>query len=282
MSLASDFFKSSGGGDPTSFPVMPIPLVDGGWQDRDAWNISHNGTIVNNITLPHNTGASINGKFEDTVIWSVSVTDIHANADVWYGAASGFWYDDINDRLYTFVGDTGTSPATLYIAYITLETGVVTLLNNQQLTISPSDALDSKKACVTRENISSGNFTLFMRNMEVEIDSSGNIISETARVVSGYSTIGSYISKDGLRLVDVYESSDNKGFRFSVGNLAEIRVPKPPGVLMSSSGTEVFPVQWGSKIKMISRAQNQFHLETFNKTEFEAWLRQIATFGGIS
>jgi len=127
MSNIGQFFAA--GTSPWAFPAQPFPLNDEGLLWNDGNIIPHKGTLIDSVEIPIVSTGNFQGRLGTSVIWTVTPANINAAVDNWTGIYT-IWYDSVQDRLYTFGLDTTTAPDTLYLAYITLETGAITNVGN--------------------------------------------------------------------------------------------------------------------------------------------------------
>lgn len=275
---------------PYPFPTMPTPLTNDGFVFRKGDIIPHNGTLIDNIDMPtaFATGATgdIIGRLGTSTIWTVNATDINAAADGFMGVLS-FWYDSVNDRLYVWGVDVGTAPDTLYTAYITLETGVVTNVGNVAFGTDPSGHTAISGCAVSRTAIDSGNFTLIFSDRTVVInESTGAEVSNVASAnVSESALIGNYATLDGTIFVEQIVLANNGTSYIQVtkgGNT--IRVPFQPPLFGDVTGNILILLSWGDKVKvgLNGTTADTKTLRTFLRTELDAWLVKVLAMGGLA
>jgi len=277
-----------GGVSPFPFPQIPTPLVDDGYIYATANRIPHNGTLVDNIKCP--TGffsATSTGAWEGylgtTLVWTVEAVDINA-ACTGFLAIQACWYDSVNDRLYVFGLDTTTTPDTIYTAYITLETGAVTNVGDVQLTTDFTSPTTIASVNVWRPAIDSGNFTLVSSSNTVVInESTGAEVSNVTGTTTFAGFPGHYTTLDGTaRIQEILQGPDSSSGRVYItksGQTAAISCPMP-----LFANIDANPLPWGDKVKInggMSTAAIGI-LRTFNRSQFDAWLQEVARFGGIS
>jgi len=278
-----------GGSSPFPFPQIPTPLVDEGFMAAAANRIPHNGTLVDNIKLPNGFATSVTGSYEgylgNTLVWTVSPTDLNAACDGFWGIQA-LWYDSVNDRLYVFGVDSATTPDTIYTAYITLETGAVTNVGSALLTSQPTSPTTIANTNVHRTAIDSGNFTIYAQDRTIVInESTGAEVSNVASTNAyGSVQVGTYTTLDGtIRVHRVEQGSDSNDGRTLMtknGNSWTIQTPNP---LLGAAACYFY--SWGDVVKVslgTSTSTTNGLLRTFNRSQFDAWLQEVAKFGGIS
>ncbi len=271
----------SGGAYP--FPPMPTPLTNEGHINASVRELPHNGTAINNIEVPSSFSASrdFQGYLNNSAVWSVLPTDINAACDGFLGMYS-CWYDNINDRLWVFGYD--TSPATIYTAYITLETGVVTNVGSAVLTAAVVGYAAEMRVGVSRSSVDSGNFTLTTSSQTFVIsDSDGSLVSFTSSVTNGKT---GYITADGTASFGslyVGSSGGTGGFVDANKNGNLMRIPTPLGLIgtLSSAARSIYFLPWGDKIKVISSNANSYLKATFDRAEFDQWVQDLLKYGGV-
>lgn len=279
----------AGGGSAYPFPTMPTPVSDGGRVFIQGNRIPHKGTLIDNIYIPtafvNTTNGTIVGRLNSSVIWSVDSADINASCDGFLGVFS-YWYDDINDRLYVFGLDVGTTPDTVHTAYITLETGAVTGVGSDQLSVDPTSLNTAGRCAVNRTNIDSGNFTLICQDRTIVInESTGVEVSNVAsQNVGAITIVGALATSDGTTTLGTinYTADDksyitiNKG-----GNGVFISMPIGMGNPVVASN---FAIPWGSHVKVFGNATTNGGAiqRTFLKTDMDDWIALLATFGGLT
>jgi len=277
------------GGGQSPLPRFPDSVLGpDGELATDGNIIPHNGTLVNQIEMPTAYSTTSTGDYQGflsgSLVWSVNATDVNAACDGWMGIVSHI-YDSTNDRLYVFAVDAGTSPYTLYTAYITLETGAVTNVGNHQLAANPTNYNAIGGAAPNRPNIASGNFTLLFEDRTVVVDETdGSRVSDTASTnITGTNSPGTYTTADGTTSIwqstfgDTGQSVITKSgvstristvFKYDFGNKG------------LTSG--VYFVNWGDKVKAYSPGGVDVPIiRTFLKTDFDDWLSDMADYAGI-
>ncbi len=277
--MAVDIPFKNGTGSPFIQPPLPTPLKDEGFIGFDAYDIPHKGTLINGIKLAGVSNGSFEGRLNDSVVWTVSLSDVDAALDAWVGSGACCWYDSVNDRLYVFATDTGTTPDTLYTAYITLETGAVTNVGNIQLTTDPTAGATLGNALCTRPNIDSGDFTLEFNDRIIVIDETDG--SEVSNVVATepLTGIGTYMS--GTASFDGHVASSTETNTRINRNRRSTRIPSPNGAI-ASGVTVVYAVAWGDNVKMFNTSGSEYFYRTFLKTDFDDWLEAMADLGGLA
>lgn len=272
------------------FPPMPTPLTDEGRVFSSGNIIPHKGTLIDNINMPTafsttSTG-DIVGKLNTSTIWTVNATDINAACDGWVNIYTQ-WYDSVNDRLYVFAVDIGTSPDTIFTAYITLETGSVTNVGDVQLGTDPSVINLQFRSAVGRTAIDSGNFTLTFDDRTIVInESTGAEVSNDASInVSNNLNIGSYNTLDGTIFLGKFNFVvDDKSSVTLTKGAKSILVPAPQVTIADPLSLDVFALAWGDKVKIMQNVttSGRHILRTFLRSEFDAWLVEIHKFGGLA
>lgn len=285
--LLSSITGGSGGAFP--FPAIPTPLTNDGYQSATANRIPHNGTLVDNIKIPSAFNITGTGDFDgylgNTLVWSVGADDLNAACDGFLGIQSCF-YDSVNDRLYVLGIDTATTPYTYYLAYITLETGAVTNIGNAQFSTDPAGATISSGPSINRTAIDIGNFTIISSDRTIVINESTG--AEISNVAGGAgATPGSYATADGtIYLYRVfYNSTESCGAVNLTKDGQFLSIPAPqPLVSNALVGTTINVLPWGDKVKLLAdtTTTNAGILRTFNRSQFDAWLQEVAKFGGVS
>lgn len=280
-----------GGGSISNFPPRPSPLFNDGFLSTEGDRIPHKGTLIDGVKIPtgFNTGAagSYSGMLAEVTIWTVDAADINAAADGFIGIVS-CWYDSVNDRLYIFGLDIGTTPATIYTGYITLETGAVTSVGGVQLTSDPSVPSSIGIVTVSRTAIDSGNFTLFFNDRTVVIDeSNGSEVSSVASVnITNGFDVGTYATLDGtITLDNIDVAADNSTHARLTRNKLSLIIPLPVVNLFCTFDVLlVRAVAWGDKVKIYRETGtgDLAILRTFDRTEFDAWLQDVANYGGLA
>ena len=270
-----------------SFPKVPDPVINDGYVISAPNRVPHPGTNIDNVGLPVVFGTGSNGHYYGylgtTQVWNVQAVDLNAACDGFLGTQV-CWYDNVNGQLWIFALDTAASPNTLYTAYITVETGVLTNVGNVTLTTQPTDANGYGTVNVYRPTASAGNFTFRFSDRTIIIDDADG--SEVSNVAQNNSTAGLnaglYSSADGT--ISVYRIASNSGR--SIITLAyngeNIIVPCPTPTIISITATIYF-IPWGDKVKAVANANGvgADNLKTFNRTEFDIWLRRLLNLGGV-
>ncbi len=278
-----------GGSSPFPFPQIPTPLVDEGFMAAAANRIPHKGTLVDNIKLPTTFAASGTGAFEgylgNTLVWTVNATDLNAVCTGFWGIQA-LWYDSVNDRLYVFGVDRTTTPDTIYTAHITLETGAVTNVGSALLTSQPTSPTTLANTNVHRTAIDSGNFTIYAQDRTIVInESTGAEVSNVASTNAyGSVQVGTYTTLDGTirvhRVDQGTDSNDGRVYMTKNGNSWTILAPNP---LLGAAACYFH--SWGDVVKVslgLSTTTTNGLLRTFNRSQLDAWLQDVARFGGIS
>ena len=277
----------SAGGSPWRFPQLPEPLTGEGRVFNQGNIIPHGGTLIDNVELPtaFSTGATgdIVGNLNTSAVWTVNATDINAAADGFNSVAS-FWYDSTNDRLYVFALDTGTTPDTLYTAYITLETGAVTTIGNAQFGTDPTAASTEGRCAVERGAIASGNFILHYADRDITINATtGAEVANVAAVnVSENGIIGNYVTLDGtITFSTIGAQSANSQVILTKGG-QQARVSMPDSVIAGTDSATMRVSNWGDKVKLYAAtvSTNRILMRTFLRADFDAWLQDIMKLGG--
>lgn len=278
------------GASPWSFPRMPFPLNGDGYVSFNGNIIPHNGTLVDNIDIPiafstSSTGDII-GKLGTATVWTVNATDVNAAADGFLGVHS-FWYDNVNDRMYVFAVDTGTTPDTYYTKYITVETGAITDVGSVQVATDPASPTTASNLTISRAAVDSGNFTLTFNERTIVLsESDGSEVSNDASTNrTEAALIGSYASLDGTIHFNsiICGTTDNSSMLITrSGNSG--RLPMPSVMFQNSSTTTLRAIAWGDKVKFIDSggAAGKYLVRTFLRTEFDAWLSLVCDFGGVA
>lgn len=280
----------SSGGRAFPFPTLPTPLFNEGFVSRTANRIPHNGTLVDNIKIPAAFNITGTGDFEgylgDTLVWSVGADDLNVACDGFLGVYSCF-YDNVNDRLYVLGIDTATTPDTYYLAYITLETGAVTNVGGAQFSVDPAGITTEGGPLISRSSVSSGNFTIISSDRTIVIDETTG--AEVSNVAGGSgSTSGSYSTVDGtIYFYRVFfDTGESTGSIDLTKDGQFLGVPCPQPLLNNAlaGNTSIVALPWGDKVKIAvnSTATNGGILRTFNRSQFDAWLQEVARFGGVS
>lgn len=281
------------GGSISKFPPMPEPLKNEGFISSLGNITPHKGTLIDNLFIPLNfsvvNNGQIDGKLAGSIIWTVFADDINAAADG-YLSESAFWYDSVNDRLYVFCLDTGTTPDTLYTAYITLETGAITNIGSGQFSTDPTAPTVIGNITISRPNIDSGDFTLICNDRTIVIDEGDG--SEVSNVASentsdGSVIVGTYTTLDGtITLDNIKQISTTNEAQISLSrNKLSSVVPIPTMNLFATTmNSVVYAMPWGDKVKIRADAgtSNSPILRTFNRTKFDEWLQLVADYGGLA
>lgn len=280
---------AGGGGSPYPFPTMPIPLKDEGFLSDTENVIPHKGTLIDNIELPTTFGVTATGDYEGrlgaSVIWTVTGTDLNALVNGYVGVWSS-WYDSVNDRLYIFGYD--TSLTVVYTAYIVLETGALTNIGALTFSTTPSSVNVAGQISIHRPAIDSGNFTMFASDRTVVInESTGAEVSNVASTnVTGNTSVGTYVTLDGLILLDRYAHPSNFDAAYiSLSRGGNSAFVPAPTVLFTNIGTSISHViGWGDKVKTFEFGTGTSTpiLRTFLRSEFDDWITAIADFGGLA
>ena len=283
--IEKDLKSSSGGSGITLFPSMPVPLKDEGYISQIGQRIPHKGTLIDNLLMSRHSSESRLGLLKNSVVWTVSLASFNNAVDAWLGV-NAVWYDSVNDRLYVFGVDTGTSPYTLYTAYITLETGVVTNIGNVKLTANTGDATGVGAYSVNRTAIDSGHFTLTGNLRTLVINSAtGAEISNVASVnASTNNFIGNYVTSDGTTHLGKSVRVGTNAQMFVTKNANTSIIPAPENLFQSSDSLIVYAVPWGDKVKLFEASQvgGRAILRTFKRSDFDSWLIKLANFGGLA
>ena len=279
--MAKSFQKCgevSSGGSPYLTPALPTPLTGVGYPSTSEDTIVHNGTLVNNVTFPSVATGVFTGKLADVTVWTVDSSDINASAVGYYGAGRACWYDSVNDRLYVFAYDSGTTPDTLYTAYITVETGAITQVGNVQLSVDLFSTTERSTA-VHRDAIDSGNFTLENRQRIVVIDSAtGAEVSNVARSPSLLAVM-TYVTQDGLTFASAMTEGTHL-MQITKGGI-NTEVPLVPYMLGGDSNI-LDPIRWGDMVVMLPQQPVDAIFRAFDVTEFDEWLAKMADLGGLA
>ena len=280
---------TTSGGSPWAFPAQPFPVNNDGFVSNTGNIIPHNGTLVNQVTIPvafsTTSSGDLRGLLNNSLVWSVNATDINAAADGFLGTYS-FHYDNVNDRLYVFAVDTGTAPDTYYTAYITLETGAVTNVGNVQVTTDPSNPTVQGHLTVGRAAVDSGDFTLTFDNRTIVLDeTNGSEVSNDASTnISESQGIGSYVSLDGTDFMDqMVNGTANASYMIMTRSGNSVFLSMPEAIFANSTSVTLRAISWGDKVKFIDvgGAANERLTRTFLRTEFDAWLVLVGNFGGL-
>lgn len=280
---------SSGG---SIWPMPPVPALygpDGALSDI-AHTIPHNGTLVNQVQFPDSYTTAATGDYvgllDAVTVWTVSCTDINAACDGFLNIIS-HWYDSVNDRLYVFGIDTGTTNDTIYTAYIVIETGAVTNIGNFALTNQPVQVNTINETSTSRPAIDSGNFTLFFDDYTVVVnESTGAEVSNVASVnVTGSNQIGVYTTLDGtIHLSSLLNfTTPDSYFIISRGGVS-IRIATKYNLLFSTNAlSSVKFSNWGDKVKVFHNAAtaNVSMMRTFLRSDFDAWLVLMCDYAGL-
>lgn len=281
---------AAGGGGFANYPTMPAPLNGEGLISKTGDLIPHDGTLVDQINLPTAFGTGATGDYVGllgtTTVWTVNATDVNAACDGWAGLYS-HWYDSTNDRLYVFGLDQGTTPDTLYTAYITVETGAITNVGNFQLSTDPTSFNTTRYCNTKRGAIASGDFSLVGIDRTVVVDeTTGAENSNTATIVTTESSPpGTYTTLDGDIMVgeisfngtDTYFIELTRGantVRVSLGNIW----------LSDQTSAFVHVLNWGDRVKIAQwgSTSNTKIIRTFLRSEFDAWLVLLCDWGGLA
>jgi hypothetical protein len=276
------------------FPAVPEPILgpDGNGQMHWRYNtIPHNGTLVNQVRIPtaFGFGASANeyeGLLSESSVWTLDASDVNVACSGFVGVCTS-WYDDVNDRLYIFALNTGTTPDTIYTAYITLETGAITNVGNVQFSTDPTGAGTLSNVAIGRSAIDSGNFVLRFIDRTVTInESTGAEVSNIAESNrTGIYLPGSYTTLDGtITMAYVQQFNDGNGYIELIRNGIGTRVSIKYFLgFTAASATAARPMNWGSLVKMYGSTTGAYNpmVRTFDRTAFDAWLAEVAAFGGI-
>lgn len=294
--MASELLSSitgGTGGGAYPFPTLPTPLNNDGYISQTSNIIPHGGTLVDNIQIPtaFATGATGDyvGKLGETTVWTVNATDVNAAADGFWGIQA-CWYDSVNDRLYVVAIDTGTTPDTYYLAYITVETGAITNVGNAQFGTQPTDINGDLTVNIQRGAIDSGNFTVRTSDRTIVInESTGAEVSNAAEtnVLAGFE-VGTYSTLDATIMVhkNALDSTETSGAFELIKSGNMIRVPSPMPLFSNVlNGTEENFLPWGDKVKVLKNTNTATTggvIRTFNRAQFDQWLQDVARFGGVS
>ena len=279
------------GGSTWPFPAIPAPVPNDGALSDQSEVIPHGGTLVNQIKLPRNfstAGAGgYEGRLDTSVIWTVDPTDINAAADGFMGVMSN-WYDSVNDRLYVFALDTGTTPDTIYTSYITLETGGITPVGNFALGTQPTAVVAMGNCATSRAAIDSGNFTLRFADRTVVInESTGAEVTNVASVnVTGSNTPGSYTTLDGtitFAQTQYFSTPDSYLVINRNGISTRVSIAFDKVLWGNSNTSQIWPVNWGDKLKFYRNnlSTNVLMIRTFNRSDFDAWLSDLCDYAGL-
>lgn len=282
----------AGGGGATAFPKLPTPLKGDGFLSSVGHIIPHRGTLVDNIehafTFANSGTGGFVGRLKETDVWTIDATDVAAPTEGLLGAGA-CWYDSVNDRLYIFAVDTGTTPDTIYTAYITLETGSLTNVGNMALTTDPSSINALGDVAISRAAINSGDFTLYFADRTIVIDDAdGSEVSNVASVNmsgSGYN-VGSYATLDGTITVNFFDK-DATGSTIIALTRGQntVGVPCSVGNLVGNFvNQEVYITAWGDNVKLWedNTSDGRAILRTFLREDFDVWLQLVADYGGLA
>lgn len=275
-----------GGGAVNAFPPVPAPLKNEGLIWNDGNILPHPGTLIDSVETPFSSSTQpYQGRLGASIIWTVNHTDIDAAVDGWVGVYS-VWYDNVNDRLYVFGLDTGTTPDTLYTAFITLETGAVTNVGNVQLSTDPLTPTAVDHCAVSRSAIDSGNFTLVFEDRTVVInESTGAEVSNVASAnVTEANSIGSYATLDGSVFLGVINSFNAESQVNVTRGGNTCRIPAPAGIIANTSVLTAVALPWGDKVKILDKGgnTNRAMTRTYLRADFDTWLSKVADFGGLA
>lgn len=272
----------SGGGYVNQFPQVPKPISGDGFFSSQPYRIPHKGTLVNNIKL---NATEFSGYLDNSAVWSVVPSNINGACDYFLGDMTCV-YDSVNDRLFVFGVDSGTTPITVYTSYITLETGVVTSLGRAKLSANPTGFANIGCAAAWRQSETTGNFRLYFGDRVVEIsDNDGSEISNTTRpAYPDYSSL--HTSEDESVQFGYYQFSSSvavigmyvKGQFVKLGCVEALL--SGPG--FNGDAEYLFALPWGDKVKMIRQTAGNLGQgpKTYNRAEFDTWVKDLATYAG--
>lgn len=284
--MGFDIPFAAGGGSPWSFPQMPTPLNDEGLVWTDGNIVPHKGTLIDSVEVPYNSNTQpYQGRLGTSIIWTVDVADLNAANDQWIGVFTN-WYDSVNDRLYIWGVDTATTPDTLYTGYITLETGAVTEVGSVQLTADAVLPTTSSQCAVQRSAIDSGNFTLLFEDRTVVInESTGAEVSNIASTNTTESAPpGNYSTLDETITFYLQTNTANESQLELTRNKNTVILPVPYGMFGNQNALSIAAMPWGDKVKMFETAgaAGKPMVRTFLRADFDAWLSDVADFGGLA
>jgi hypothetical protein len=286
--MAIEVGAPSASGSIWPMPPIPTPISDGELS-MTANIIPHNGTLINQVEMPTAFSTTATGDYvgilSGATIWTVNATDVNAACDGWCAIVS-HWYDSVNDRLYVFGLDTGTTPDTIYTAYITLEDGVVTPLGSAALSAQPASVITINQCATNRAAIDSGNFTLKFNDRTIALnESNGAEISNVASVnVTQTSTVGAYTTLDGtITLSNVQYSASPDGYIIVTRNGISARIALTYNASFQVNLNTNYFSNWGDKAKFASTstATNALISRTWLREEFDEWLALLCDYAGI-
>lgn len=280
-----------GVGNVYPFPAPPRPLNDEGYTALTTNRIPHKGTLVDNIQVPTAFNVTGTGSWEgylgESLVWSVDATDFNAACDGFLGIQA-CWYDSVNDRLYVVGVDTGPTPDTYYLGYITLETGAVTVTAGDQLSTDLAGITSNLNVNMHRSAIDSGNFTVRTAARTLVLnETTGAEVSNVAETnaVAGIS-VGTYASADGTVLLarNGLDATETSGTIEMTRNGEPVKVPAPMPLFSNVlSGLAENFLPWGDRVKVLKSTSVGTAvppLRTFDRAAFDLWLNDVARIGG--
>lgn len=282
---------AAAGGAISSLPAFPSPIIGpDGELGIDGPVLPFDGTLVNQIKVPTGYSTAATGDYvaylSGVTVWTINATDINAACDGFLGIVSQI-YDSVNDRLYVFAVDAGTSPYTCYTAYITMETGAITNVGNFQFAVNPGSYQTIAGAAPTRLAIDSGNFTLKFTDRTVEIDSiTGLSVLDVASINrTGANFPGTYTTLDGtvgVSLLLYFGTPDGYFVITRNGISARVAHAYQYNFASSAASAGVYASNWGDKVKLHTPSGVQVSvIRNFLRTDFDDWLIALADYAGI-
>jgi len=228
----------------------------------------------------------------NVLLWSKAVTSIHANCDLWVG----FTYDNIDNIIYGVAVDTGTSPYTYYTFSIN-SAGTITNIGNAVPLASYTAAWVTQvsvggSSLIQRVSPGSGNLKLRSTTqtggLECELSIiNGVFTSQPTTIYDGYSFyfMCDYKNSNGVSIGGFIVQPTGALVQISKRYPVRIVLPYTCGVPSHSyDGHGLKPIVWGDYIALVSVHNYPyiFGPVLFDRTEFDAWMDDLAEVAGIN
>lgn len=271
----------SGGGAWGALPSPPKAVLDGRvviQGDR----IPVNATAIDNMSLT----TSYTGYLNTTAIWTVTAVNVNAAADGFMSSGYANWYDSVNKRLYVFAYNNATTPDTVYLAYITIETGAITNIGSFQFSTEP---LSPTQCVIDRAAIDSGDFILYFIDRTVIVNSTtGAETANNANANFETATNGAFYVKSGVFFMSalVAENAVTAGgnaLRYIVNNKVVYSSVESRWIGSTNASGDVYFLRWGDKVKCFSPVNSTFYtMRTFEYVDFQPWLESTLNYLGAN
>jgi hypothetical protein len=224
-------------------------------------------------------------------IWTVTHTNINAAADGWCPAE---FLDTIDNALWVFALDSGTSPPTTYVAKIALANGAITNVGSFQSTRI------GQVGCVRRATMGSGNLLLYVNSTgngaiyKLEISTTdGSLVSETAINASIGATHYYMASDESFVVTAVQTNSEALGHGYMgcyrTSDMFLVQIPlqhHQVGLAYLSTGGFCVPTAWNGHIVMgngRSAGRVIVGKRLIDQASFETWVKlQMRKIGGVT